>query len=246
MNLKAILENIEVASSKNIPMCQDTGTPLVYVEVGGNAEIDLNTLYIRISEGIVRATDEVPLRKHLVDPVSRKNVTENLSDYTQFIHISILPDADYTTITVLPKGGGSENMSALRMLKPSEGVEGFTKFVLEVVTGAGGKPCPPVIVGIGVGGTADISMKLSKKAILRKVGEGNSDDELASLEEELLEKINSLGIGPMALGGKTTALSVNIESAPCNTNGLPVAVNLQCWAARRASAKITNGGVEYL
>ncbi len=246
VQIATILENVKVAGGGRIPLCQDTGTPLVYLGVGGIAEVDLNKLVASVSEGIIKATDEVPLRKHMVDPLTRENITDKISDYSKFINLEILPDKDYLEITVFPKGGGSENMSALAMLTPSQGIDGVKEFVLKTVSDAGGKPCPPTIVGVGIGGTSDVAMKLSKKALLRPITERNGEDEIAQIEMGLLEKINKLGIGPMALGGKTTSLAVNIETAPCNTNGLPVAVNMQCWAARRATARILEDKVEYL
>ncbi|MFH1835130.1 MAG: fumarate hydratase [Methanobacteriota archaeon] len=246
VQIATILENVKVAGDGKIPMCQDTGTPLVYLGIGGIAKVDLNNLVAAVSEGIIKASNEVPLRKHMVDPLTRENVTEKMRDYSKFINFEILPDKNYLEITVFPKGGGSENMSALAMLTPSQGIGGVKEFVLKTVSDAGGKPCPPTIVGVGIGGTSDIAMKLSKKALLRPITRRNHIEEIVGLEREILSEINKLGIGPMALGGKTTSLAVNIETAPCNTNGLPVAVNMQCWAARRATARILEDKVEYL
>ena len=243
--LRNIAENFERSRERGVPMCQDTGLPIVYVNVGGKAKVDLDFIYRAIYDGIIEATGRVPLRRHMVEPLSRRNVTDSLRDYSPFISLGVAPGADYVELTVLPKGGGSENMSALAMLKPSEGARAVKRFVIETVARAGGNPCPPIVVGVGIGGSSDAVMKLAKTALLRRLDDKNGDSTLAALENELLKKINELGIGPMGLGGKATALAVKIECAPCHTASLPVGVNIQCWANRRASARIFEDGVEF-
>jgi fumarate hydratase subunit alpha len=245
IQLGNIVRNAGQSRKKKVPMCQDTGLPVIYVKVGGRVKIDLSVLYDAINKGILDATERIPLRRHMVDPISRRNVTDSLKDYSPFIHVEFNPRADYIELSVLPKGCGSENMSALGMLKPSEGLKGVKRFVIETVAKAGGNPCPPVVVGVGIGGSSDAAMIIAKKALLRKLGSRNRDRNLAGLEVELLRRINELGVGPMGLGGKTTALAVNIESAPCHTASLPVGVNIQCWADRRATARIFEDRVEY-
>jgi len=237
IQLNAILENVKLAGKCSIPMCQDTGIPLVYVKIGEKTGVKFLDLRKSIAEGIKLATKEIPLRPNIVHPLSRKNTGDN-TGISRNINIEILPEKDYIDITVFPKGAGSENMSFLKMLNPSDGIDGIKKFVLESVVKAAGNPCPPTIVGIGIGGSSDIAMKLAKTALLRPLKEKNKDNKIASLEKELLEKINSLGIGPMGLGGRTTALKVNIEYEYCHTASLPVAINMGCWANRYSTARI--------
>lgn len=244
--LNVILNNIKLAKKKHVPVCQDTGIPLVYVKVGVKAKVDLNCLQNAITHGVARATKEIPLRPNVVDPVSRKNSGNNIGEQMPHIDFTFLPGKEYVELTVLPKGAGSENMSALKMLNPSEGIKGVKKFVLEVVANASGNPCPPTIVGVGIGGSSDMAMTLAKKAILRPIGVANKDKKLGELESELKEKINQLGIGPMGLGGDTTCLAVHIEKAGCHTASLPVGVNIQCWTGRRATARIYGDKVEWL
>ncbi len=238
--LRTILENVRAAADTSVPMCQDTGIPIFFVKgVCGKDVVE------GIRKGVSRATAEVPLRPNAVHPITRKNEGNNLGIDMPYIHFS--PGDDATVeITVLPKGAGSENMSALRMLSPTEGMKGVRSFVLDTVLNAGGRPCPPIIVGVGIGGSADIAMALSKKALLKPLDLQHPDPELRRLEEELLDALNSVGIGPMGLGGRTTALGVKIEIAHCHTASLPVGVNIQCWAARRASVRIhVDGRVEF-
>lgn len=243
MQLKAILDNVRYARENSIPMCQDTGLPVFYLRIGDGLEIDPVIRGIR--EGVRKATEEIPLRPNVVHPLTRENSGDNTGIGVPVVDIGFLAGRDYLEITAFPKGAGSENMSAFRMLKPSEGVAGVKKFVLDTVVSAGGNPCPPTIVGVGIGGSAEGAMSLAKKALLRKINSRGSK-EVAGLEEELLREINKLGIGPMGLGGNTTALAVNIELAHCHTASLPVAVNLQCWANRRAGARIYGDRVEFL
>lgn len=239
--LRTILDNIDAADSLTVPMCQDTGIHVFFVS--GRITPDLEE---HIRAGTLRATNELPLRPNAVHPLTRENPGTNVAEGIPYVvfHPS---SVDYTEITVMPKGAGSENMTALAMLTPSQGVKGVKKFILDTVVSAAGKPCPPTILGIGIGGTADEAMALSKKALLRPLDQRNADSGVAELESDLYEALNLTGIGPMGLGGDTTTLGVNIEIAYCHTASLPVAVNLQCWAGRRATARIyPNGRVEYL
>lgn len=232
-NLKAILENIEIARRKKTPICQDTGLPIVYVKLGN---VEVENLYESIRNGVKKATKEIPLRPNVVNPFTRKNTGTNVGYRIPEIELELI-DEDYLEITVLPKGFGSENNSALKMLSPNE-QDKIKDFVLETVISANGKPCPPIIVGVGIGGSADYAMKLAKKSLLRRIGEKHEDNVVKKMEEELLNIINKTGIGPMGLGGNTTALDVKIEYADTHTAGLPVGVCIQCWAARHATAII--------
>lgn len=240
LQLSAILENIEMAESKRIPMCQDTGAQIFYVRIGTDYEGDLSQIESQIRDGVERATKLIPLRPNMVTPLGRKNTRTNTGMRTPYVHYSILPGKDYLEITVLPKGAGSENMSALFMLKPTDGIAGLKKLVVDAVARAGGKPCPPTIIGIGIGGSADIALILAKEALMRQITERNPDPEIAKLEGELFEELNKTGVGPMGLGGDTTVLGVNIELADVHTASLPVGLNMGCWANRRATARIHN------
>ena len=242
MQYKAILENIRLAGERLNPLCQDTGIHVFYVKLGKYFPQDLKQ---GIFDGVAEATKEVPLRPNAVHPITRKNSGNNIGRFIPYIHYE-LTDEEYTEITAMPKGAGSENMSALKMLNPSDGIKGIKKFVIETAFNAGGKPCNPGIIGVGIGGTADIAAKLSKKAILRPVDKLHEEEEIAALEKELTEKVNSLGIGPMGLGGKKSALGVRVEYAYCHTASLPVAITFQCWAARQATARIYPDKVEFL
>jgi fumarate hydratase subunit alpha len=244
--LAAIIDNVKYARKKGVPICQDTGIPVFYVGIGSNAKVDTGIIEDAIVEGVRIATECIPLRPNAVHPLTRKNSEDNTGAGVPVIVFEILTGKDYIEITVLPKGAGSENMSRLALLKPSDGIVGIKTFVIESVAAAGGNPCPPVIVGVGIGGTADKAVKLSKKALLRKISSRNKDEGIACLEEELLSSINKLGIGPMGLGGDTAALAVLAEYAFCHTASLPVAVNLQCWANRRASARIRGKRAEFI
>jgi fumarate hydratase subunit alpha len=244
--LATILDNVKYARNKGVPICQDTGIPVFYVGIGSFAQVDIGIIEEAIIEGVRLATNDIPLRSNAVHPLTRKNSGDNTGEGVPVIEIELLKGKDYVEITVLPKGAGSENMSRLALLKPSDGVNGIKRFVIESVAAAGGNPCPPVIVGVGIGGTADKAMKLSKKALLRKIPSRNKDADMGCLEKELLEGVNQLGIGPMGLGGDTTALAVHVEYAFCHTASLPVAVNLQCWANRRASARIREKRTEFI
>ncbi len=227
IQLDMIHKNADFAREKGIPMCQDTGVPIFFFEIGRDAKIDFD-LEGAIRDGVVRATDEVPLRPSAVHPITRQN-SGNIGPGFPDVNYDFVDGKDIR-ITVAVKGAGSENMSALKMFSPSE-ADDVKRFIVETVKNAGGKPCPPIIVGVGIGGTFDKAARLAKKAALRGL-----DTVPDKLEQELVDAINSLGIGPMGLGGDTTALKVNIEYAHCHVASLPVAVNIQCWADRRASA----------
>jgi fumarate hydratase subunit alpha len=234
LNLQAIIENIKAAEELEVPLCQDTGLPIIFVKLGN---IKVENLIEGIINGVKKATKEIPLRPNVVDPFTRKNTGNNTGKFIPQIDIELI-DEDYLEITVFPKGFGSENNNKLKMALPGEGENAVKDFVLETVLAAGGKPCPPTIVGIGIGGSSDLAMKLAKKALLADVGVRNPDKKLSRLEEEILDKINQTGIGPMGLGGETTALDVKILSADTHTAGLPIGVCIQCWAARKATTII--------
>ncbi len=227
--LNQILENAEIAKNEQLPLCQDTGLTAVFVELGSDVHIDGATLEVAIQEGIRQGYGDGYLRKSMVeDPLRRKNTGDNTPGV---ISINIV-EGDKIKITVLPKGGGSENMSAIKILKPSDGEEGVKDFIVETVRIAGGNPCPPIIVGVGIGGSFDKCAYLAKKSLLREIGLVHPDPYYAEMEKELLERINNTGIGPQGLGGRITALAVHIETHPCHIASLPVAVNTQCHSAR--------------
>ena len=231
--LEQCIENAKCAALENDPICQDTGIAVYFVAIGNGVTIAGGTITDAINEGTRRGYAEGYLRKSIVsDPVfDRKNTGDNTP---AVVHLDIVK-GDKVVITLLPKGGGSENMSALAMLKPSQGSAGVVDFVTNTVIQAGGNPCPPVIVGVGIGSTADGVMLLAKKALLRPVGKPHIDERYARLEGEILRKINDSGIGPQGLGGTVTALAVHIEEAPCHLASLPVGVTLNCHAARRGT-----------
>jgi len=243
--LQAILKNIDLAEKTSTPICQDTGVIIFYIKAGAQAK-NLDKIEKALQKATIRATKEVPLRPNAVNPFTQKNSGDNTGRYIPFIHWQIVP-GNTIEITVLPKGGGSENVCILGMISPGEGVRGLKKFVVDAVMKAGAKPCPPNILGVAVGGGADIAMKLAKATLLRPLNKPNPDPELGKLEKELYEAANMTGIGPMGLGGKFTVLGVNVDYAHRHPASYPVAVAFQCWAARRASARIhPNGTVEYL
>lgn len=232
--LSLLGDNVRIASEKTLPVCQDTGMACVFVELGQDVHIE-GDFEQAVNNGVRRGYGEGYLRKSVVcDPLCRVNTGDN----TPALVTVKLTRGDKMRITVMPKGFGSENMSALKMLKPADGVEGVKNFVLETVEKAGANPCPPIIVGVGIGGSFDKAAYLAKHALLRPVDEPNPDEYYAALESELLDKINALGIGPQGFGGKTTALAVLIEAMPTHVAGLPVAVNISCHATRRASASL--------
>jgi len=243
--LEAILNNVDLAEKTSTPMCQDTGVIIFYVNAGAQAK-DLDKVEKALTKATKRATKEVPLRPNSVGIFTRKNTGDNTGRYVPYINWKIVP-GDNIELTAFPKGGGSENVCALGMIRPGEGLNGLKKFVVDTVLNAGAKPCPPNILGVGVGGGADIAMKIAKAALLRPIDQPNPDPEIAKLERELYEAANMTGIGPMGLGGRFTVLGVNVDHANRHPASYPVAVAVQCWAARRASARIhPDGTVEYL
>ena len=226
--LDQIVENYEIADAQNVPICQDTGMACVFLEIGQEVYVN-GSIEEAVHEGVREGYKKGYLRKSVVrDPLDRVNTGDNTP---AMIYYDMVP-GDRIKITVAPKGFGSENMSQIKMLRPSDGVEGVKDFVLKVVSDAGPNPCPPIVVGVGVGGTFDKAALMAKKALMRSVDERNPEEFYASLEQELLEKINALGIGPQGFGGRTTALAVNIEKMPTHIAGLPVAVNINCHVTR--------------
>ena len=234
--LGAIMENAKKAEFLGRPMCQDTGLPIFYVSGKFDSSVKAD-----IEKAVRRATEELPLRPNLVDPITRENTGDNTGISSPFIHFNPTED-DFLEITVLPKGAGSENMTRLAMLNPADGIEGIKRFVIDAVLDAGGRPCPPSIVGIGIGGTSDVCVSMAKEALLLPLSSRNPDKTIAALEDELFMKLNDSGLGPMGLGGQTTVLGVRIKKAGCHTASLPVAVNIGCWATRRATVRIYNDG----
>ena len=233
--MESMILNAKIAREEQIPICQDTGMAVVFIELGMDTHIYGGDLEEAINEGVRRGYENGYLRKSVVrDPVDRVNTLDNTP---AVIHYSVT-GGDKIKITVAPKGFGSENMSALKMLTPSDGIGGVKRFVLDTVSNAGANPCPPIIVGVGVGGTMEKCALLSKKALLRPVGSGNADTFWNGVERELLEKINLLGIGPAGFGGRTTALGVHIETFPTHIAGLPAAVNIGCHVTRHAEGTI--------
>ena len=230
-----ILTNIDIAKKEEMPICQDTGMACVFVEIGQDVHIIGGNLKDAINEGIRQGYNEGFLRKSVVkDPLDRINTMDN----TPAIIYYDIVEGDKLKIKVAPKGFGSENMSQLKMLKPADGLEGVKDFVLKVVKEAGPNPCPPIVVGVGIGGTFDKAANLAKKALVRPLNEKNNNEFYANLEKELLKEVNELGIGPQGFGGKTTALAVNIETYPTHIAGLPVAVNINCHVTRHAEIEL--------
>jgi len=233
--LRFLIGNAEYAKKEQIASCHDTGVCVVILEIGQEISWKGMPLFDAVNEGVRRGYDEGYLRKSMVaDPLNRVNTGDNTP---AVLHTEIV-SGDRVAITVMPKGGGSENMGAFRTLVPAEGVQGVKDFVLGTVQQAGGKTCPPVIVGVGIGGTMDKCVWIAKKALLRPIGSRSPNSFYAAMEEELLEKINNLGIGPLGMGGRITALDVHIEYYPCHITSLPVAVNLQCHASRHVRAEL--------
>ena len=230
-----LLENAEIGKQEQVPVCQDTGFAIIFIEIGQDIMLTGGNLQDAINEGVRRGYKNGLLRKSIVkNPIDRINTGDNTP---AVIHTDIVP-GDKLKITFDAKGGGCENMSRSAMLTPAQGREGVINFVVETVKTAGANPCPPIIVGVGLGGTFDYSTLLAKKAILRPVGSYNKDDTIAKLEIELLDKINKLGIGPQGLGGRITALAVQIETFPCHIASLPVAVNIECHSHRTKTVMI--------
>jgi len=227
--LEKIIENANIACRSKMPICQDTGLAVLFIEIGQDVHVVGGDLRTAIEEGVRKAYADGFLRKSVCDPLTRKNTGDNTP---AIIHIDIV-EGDRLKIIAMPKGGGSENVSAAKMLTPAVGIDGIKKFVLETVDQAGANPCPPIIVGIGIGGSLEQACILAKKALLRPVGEANSKDErLSQIEKDIYQSINKSGIGPGGLGGRITTLAVNAEMMPCHIASLPVAVNIQCHVAR--------------
>jgi fumarate hydratase subunit alpha len=231
-------------------MCQDTGFPIFFVKIGENYPFEkIKNLKSTIKDALGEATFAVPIRPNTVNVMSGENPGDNSGDLAPFINIDLIENVDYLELAYFPKGGGSENMSSLSMLKPGQGIKGIKEAVLKTVINAhSGQPCNPIVVSVGVGGGADVALKIAKKSILyRKIGERNPNPEIAAMEEELLEAINQIGYGPMGLGGKTTAFEVFVEFGMRHPASLPVGVLIQCWANRRAIARIyPDDSVEFL
>ena len=237
--LGAIMDNVRKAEFTGRPMCQDTGIPVFYVK----GKFD-SSIVGKISKGVARATKEIPLRPNTVDPFTRENYGDNLGEGMPIVHFTPT-DEDFTEITVILKGAGSENMTRLAMLNPAEGKEGVFDFIIDTVLEAGGRPCPPGVVGIGIGGTSDTCLAMSKEAMTVPLDEENPDPVLRKMEEDVFVKLNASGLGPMGLGGNTTVLGVRIKKSACHTASLPVAVSIGCWAMRRVTARITADRVDY-
>ena len=243
--LGTMIRNIQVAEDTNNLLCQDTGIPIYNVTIGAGVEVDGYGLKQAITKGCERATREHPLRSSVVHPVTRKNEHTSCGREIPVIHVDFAPEADTLSIEMIPKGSGSENNSWLKMAVPADGVDAIKTFVVDCVLDAGGKTCPPTIVGVGVGGTADLCVHLSKIAATRPLGTRCEDPEGAKLEQELTQAVNQLGVGPQGLGGDSTAFAVHVEVAATHITMNPVAVNMQCHSARRARATFTPKGVTY-
>ena len=232
--LTELIENARIAKTEGMPMCQDTGLPVVFIELGQEVYLKGGDLFEAINAGIRQGTQDGLLRPSICHCITRQNTGDSTPPV---IHLEIVP-GDKVKITVLPKGGGSENMSGLKMLTPSAGLEGIKDFVVQQVKEAGANPCPPIIVGVGIGGSFDQAPIIAKKALLRSMGSKNSDPELAEIEADLLGRINALGIGPSGYGGTVTVLAVHVEMIPCHIASLPVAINIQCHAHRHKEGVI--------
>jgi len=232
--LAKLIENAHIAREEGIPICQDTGFAVVFVELGQEVHLVGGDLKEAIHEGVRQGYQEGYLRKSICHPFTRKNTADNTP---AIIHLEMVP-GDGLHLIVAPKGGGSENMSRVTMLTPAVGIQGVKDFVVQRVKESGANPCPPTIVGVGVGGTFEMAAMLAKKALLRPLSSKNPDPELSTLEQELLEEINGLGIGPQGLGGRITSLAVHVNMMPCHIASLPVAVNIQCHAARHKEIEL--------
>jgi fumarate hydratase subunit alpha len=243
--LGTMIKNIAVAEQTDNLLCQDTGIPIYNVAIGANVEVDGFKLKQAITKGCERATREYPLRSSVVHPMTRKNEHTSCGRAVPVIHLDFVPDADALSIEMVPKGSGSENNSWLKMAVPAEGIDAIKTFVIDCVLDAGGKTCPPTIVGVGVGGTADLCVHLSKVAATRPLGSRCEDAEGAKLEAELSKVVNQLGVGPQGLGGDSTSFAVHVEVAATHITMNPVAVNMQCHSARRARATFTPQGLTY-
>jgi fumarate hydratase subunit alpha len=234
--LAQIIENTEIAGKEKIPLCQDTGAAVVFLEIGQDVHVIGSDLYAAVNEGVRQGYEKGYLRKSMVNQPFSARV--NTKDNTPAIIHTDIVSGDRLKISVMPKGGGSENCSRLVVMPPAKRHQGIIDFVVNLVDECGSNPCPPVIIGLGIGGTADKAMILAKKALFRRAGEPNPEPEVAELEKEILQRVNNLGIGPMGYGGRTTALAVHAETFPAHIASLPVAVNIQCWCARHNEATL--------
>jgi fumarate hydratase subunit alpha len=240
IQIDTILQNVELAQKSSRPMCQDTGIQTFFIDVGTDFP-HIGELKTWITNAVKKATIEIPLRPNTVDPLTNENHKDNTGDHVPYLTWYFFK-GDHVSITAFPKGGGSENMSKLGMLKPGVGIDGVKDFIVDEMIKAGGNPCPPTVVGVGIGGGADLALKLAKKSLLRPVGMRHEYPPLAQIETELIDRINKSGIGPMGLGGKTTVLDVHIEKAHRHPASLPVGISVQCWADRRAHMIIHSDG----
>ena len=243
--LATMVRNIQVAEDNENLLCQDTGVPIYNVAIGRGVEVDGHDLKQAIRKGCERATREHPLRSSVVHPLTRRNEHTSCGAEVPVIHIDFTPEPNKLTIQMIPKGSGSENNSFLKMAIPAEGIAAIKEFVIDCVINAGGKTCPPTIVGVGLGGTSDLCVALAKRAATRPLGSHCADPEGAALEKELSDAVNRLGVGPQGLGGDSTAFAVHIELAATHITMNPIAVNMQCHSARRASATVTPDGITY-
>ncbi|MFO8078189.1 MAG: fumarate hydratase [Thermoplasmatota archaeon] len=240
IQLRNILENVKIAKKTGRPLCQDTGVQTFFLKIGEDFPY-IGQLKSILIQAVKKATISVPLRPNSFDLFTRKQHSDNVGDYVPVINYDFV-SGDSVQVTVVPKGGGSENMSKLVMLRPSDGLKGVKEFVVKEMIQAGGNPCPPTVVGVGIGGGADLAMKLGKIALLRPVGQRHPNPLVSRLEKDLIKTINESNIGPMGLGGKTTVLDVHVEKAPRHPASLPVGMVVQCWADRRATAIIQRNG----
>lgn len=236
--LECILENIKLAEHEKVPICQDTGVPIFFIKLGGEIKLNFD-LRSSIARAIAEATSSIPLRPNLVDPLTHANTGDNTGEGHPILHLDLTPGGDLK-IDLLLKGAGSENWSQFHVLSPASSTVDLEKVIIRTIEDARGQPCPPTVIGVGIGGSADLAPLLAKRALLRPIGDRNRNRELAKLERRLIKSANELGIGPMGLGGKTTVLDVHVEKAACHTASLPLAVNLNCWAARRSSARMVD------
>ncbi len=243
---KAMLKAVEIADRKKTLVCQDTGLPIYMIQIGSGFHWDGAEVRERLHTGARRATQEFPFRGSSTHPITRVNPQTSVGRHLPVVYVDFVKDADWLEMLMVPKGSGSENMSAMKMFIPADGVAAVKKFVLDTFIASGANPCPPGIIGVGIGGTSDLVMRLAKEAIARPLGQRNPDPEIAKMELELEAAINATGIGPMGLGGDVSTLGVHIEMAYTHITQNPVAVNTQCWPARRARARIhPDGRVEY-
>jgi len=243
--LATMVRNIQVAEEHENLLCQDTGVPIYNIAIGRGVEVDGHDLKQAIRKGCERATREHPLRSSVVHPLTRRNEHTSCGAEVPVIHIDFTPEPNRLTIQMIPKGSGSENNSFLKMAIPAEGIAAIKEFVIDCVINAGGKTCPPTIVGVGLGGTSDLCVALAKRAATRPLGSRCADPEGAALEKELSDAVNKLGVGPQGLGGDSTAFAVHVELAATHITMNPIAVNMQCHSARRASATVTPDGITY-